>query len=293
MVILLLATPSHAGCELRVGAAALRLDMERAEAMYASADADTLAHFAPAADALAAALPCLGDELRPADVARFLRIQGLAAWLRRADAAVPARVWFAAARAVEPDYAFPEDTISRDDLEYREYLAIVVDNPLTSTLPASAWSSWVNGVETDDVATGWPSIVQWTDLGSVQCTELLPAGASPGCAAPPAEVAGTRKKKSPAVSVGLVAGGAAVLAGGLGWELWNGARREELGLDSCATTEACPYDSATAESLQRDAGLHQVGAIALMAVGGLGLAGGVVSFVVAGDGGLVQVGVPW
>src|SRR5688572_7533525 len=102
-LLTLLAIGAHAGpdCAERTDTTDLTTAISDAEASFSDLDIDS---FKEATDRLRAVLPCLDDPLTrhlSAEVHRFLGIRAFG------DRDPDAELYFAAARAIEPDYQFP------------------------------------------------------------------------------------------------------------------------------------------------------------------------------------------
>ncbi|MEN0068592.1 MAG: hypothetical protein AAGA48_41125 [Myxococcota bacterium] len=119
-------------------------------------------------------LPCLDGPLRPSDVASFMRLKGIALFVRKERDA--ATVWFEAARSVEPSYNLPEALIPERHPLRRAFEAIEVSEPASDRLPepAEGWLE-VNGRPADEVPAELPWILQWRDgSGRIRTTSLGP-----------------------------------------------------------------------------------------------------------------------
>ena len=89
--------------------------------------------FRAAITRLEAALPCLVEPLAPTDAARVHRALGLSAWLARDTAAATAA--FAAARAADPAYTFPEAMVPAANPVRRAYEGAPTEGPTTVLAP--------------------------------------------------------------------------------------------------------------------------------------------------------------
>ncbi|MEO0601771.1 MAG: hypothetical protein AAF211_10055 [Myxococcota bacterium] len=117
-------------------------------------------------------LKCLGSSLRPADVAGFMRLKGIALFVRkdrdRADA------WFSAARSVDPTYSLPEALIPERHPLRRAFENAAPPDEVVIRVPApSEGTIAVNGRSTRDLPTQRPWVLQWQDNdGNVELTRF-------------------------------------------------------------------------------------------------------------------------
>lgn len=287
--LFLFSNAAYAGCDLKTGLEALHLDLAHAEEAYAVGDTVSLSQFTAIIAGIREQLPCLGELMVPLDASRLHRVLGLDAWLRRSEGGMAARSYFAAARYVEPHYVFPEEVMGKDDLEYREYIAVIVESPALQHLPTSeGLQPYVNGDPNSYVPSNWPAVVQWVDnKDDVVCTEYLNPGTESQCV-------GKVKKEGPkVVPLSIMAGSLAMTAGGIGWEAFVLNRREALDLDACEDDGDCPYKPDEAAQLLQVAKLQQMGAVMLMTIGGVGVLGGGVSLLIDQQGMMMHVQGAW
>lgn len=122
VALLSLTAPARAAeCARRPPAAEIAGALDAAEAAYGALDVDA---YARAMDEAALALPCLGEPVAPALAARYHRMQGLRLFLEKDREAAVAT--FGAARALEPDYAFPEALVPAGHPVRADYAAMDV-----------------------------------------------------------------------------------------------------------------------------------------------------------------------
>ena len=285
------------GCPAAVAASAFAGELEPAERAYGEATDAAITEFRQRIATLRAELPCLGEELPASTIARVHRVFGLSAWLdRAAPGTLPARVYFAAARHLEPDYVFPTWLVGPEDPEAHEYAGVLVD-----VTPARAEPERTGlAVRVDGDASGlrhpdWPALLQWTNAGSntIRCSEYLPPGESSRCAAAlGAPITAIQKRRTRGV-LGI-AGGVVALGGGAALELWTQSRRADLGLETdCSDVRAgkhdgapdCSYSEGHLSELDAVSSTDSAVAVGLMAIGGVGIVyGGITFFVDAGAG---------
>ncbi len=284
--------PAIVGCQAAVSTQAVVLDLEPAERAYAEATDAGILEFQRRLASLHKEIPCLGERLPPDVVARVHRVFGLEAWLGRTKAgALPARAYFAAARHLAPEYAFPPTLVGPEDPENREYIAALIDLDEARPEPArTGLDVIIDGVRPGVRQPDWPVLLQWTNEGSevIRCSEYLLPGDPGTCGtALGAPIAAVHSRKTR----GLVtlAGSAVALGGGVGLEVWNLGRRTALGMDTACsdvrkdepdTAHDCLYSSARLKELDSISAASQAAAIGLAALGGVGLVYGGITFFV-------------
>ena len=209
---------ARAACLTPISADTLTFDLNAAETAW---NVDELA-VRRATDDLDRALPCVGEVLSPDLAARIHRALGLRAWLdRKAPGVTPARLWFAAARRIDPDYRFPTTMVADDDPEQREYVAVIVSDVQTEALRTpKGRSAWVDGSQSDLRPVDWPTIYQLVDSDE---RPVLTALLRPGESTPGTEEAGARAPRrhlgswiGGAASIGVLGVGAGLHAFSLG-----------------------------------------------------------------------------
>lgn len=261
-----------AECTSRVSVDMVAFDLGRVESSWNN-DEDAVRR---ATDSVRAAIPCLGEPLTPAVAARIHRAMGLRAWLDRKDpGTVPARLWFAAARNVEPDYSFPPDLVAPEDPERREYIAVPVgDGRTTEVKSTKETSAHFDGIRTSRRPEEWPTLYQLLDANERLLTTayLMPGEEIPLTTGG----AGSKPRGQPTA---WLAGGASVglLGAGIGMHVYNLNTWKTL--KNC-TSGAYPYNwDPSNENCSRwdEQGFEVWRAsytadIAMMIVGGLGLA---------------------
>jgi hypothetical protein len=130
--------------------------MEKAEGAFADVD---LPGFKAATDGVRALLPCMAEPIPRNVIATVHRMQGMRAFVdREPDQSTQA---FAAARAIEPGYRFPEMLVPAGHPMLRDYEAIPVDDaPVISVAPPLSGYLQFDGRSGTDRPTGWPTVVQ-------------------------------------------------------------------------------------------------------------------------------------
>lgn len=174
-VAMLLATPAWASCT-DLGAADLARARVDAEAAIEGLEPDRLVAIA---DTLHADVRCVREPLTTHDIAALYRVLGFAAFVEDRDMA---RQWFAAARALDPDYQLPPVLLSERHPMRRLYdESTPQDVPRRPTPPPSVGLLRVDGVEATTVPEGRPYLLQHVGPdGGVLLTEVVPSdGATP------------------------------------------------------------------------------------------------------------------
>lgn len=146
---------SAADCPERIPPAEIAGLLDEAEQAFTELHIDA---FIDSTDAVRQALPCLGEVADSRLVARIHRNEGLRLFGERHVDAVRA---FAAARSLEPDFAFPPEMVPHDSPILADWTAMALDaghsellpEPLTGTL-------FVDGRATLSVPRAWPALVQ-------------------------------------------------------------------------------------------------------------------------------------
>lgn len=288
-------TTGLVGCSAPVATASLHHELEQAERAYGEATEAALTGFKRRVTAIRGELHCLGEQLPVATVAQVDRVLGLEAWINRSvPGTLPTRVYFAAARNLMPDYVFPTSIVGAEDPEAREYAGVLVDFSAARTEPErTGLSVVVDGVRGRQRHPDWPSILQWTaaDGEAVRCTEyLLPAEPSRCAVALGAPITAVRTKKTRGVVA--LSGGAVLVGGGAALQIWNAGRRSELELDAeCSDVREsgddadhnCTYSADHLAELDALSATDTAVAIGLLAVGGVALVYGGVTFFVSAE----------
>ena len=165
---------AYAGaCADQSSIAELNRSMDKAEAAYGGLDLDG---FMASSDLLRTDLPCLGEPMTRVVAERIHRIEGLRGYLdgdRRA-----ASQSFAAARALDPEYSFPDTLVPPGYPEFELYNAL--DLTLGSTTkvdPMIDGYVLLDGKVGNDRPTDWPTIVQViNEDGEVVVTKYVRPG---------------------------------------------------------------------------------------------------------------------
>lgn len=158
-------------CDQPVDTAELQAVMEQAEAAYGALD---LAGFTSATDQLRAELPCLSDPIARPVAAHLHRMQGLRAFVDQESE--HAKLAFAAARAIQPSYRFPETFIPTGNPVLVVYDAVPLTMGTTDTAPALADDGYwgFDGRSSDQRPENWPTVAQRFDgSGGVADTAYL------------------------------------------------------------------------------------------------------------------------
>ena len=284
----LLTPQAFADCGAPVALGALVDAVEAAEDAFS--DLTGRRDFTAAFEDAQAALICLGEAVDPEAAARFHRLQGLAIF---PDDPGRAAASFAAARQLEPAYAFPEALVPQGAPQREAYGAVDLSVgrylPLTSP---EVGRVWFDGRTVLERPTDWPTIYQREAGGRILETAYvwqgeptpsavlqpweLPSGAyrppvdpvdpsaAPGVAPEPARAGRSPRlgavtaMKSPPLPplLGLAAAGGLLVGVGSGYHFYE----SDGGLD--AGWERDPYTLITPA---------WIGGGALLAVGGAGM----------------------
>ncbi len=177
-------------CDARTDTAELQSAMERAEAAYGSLD---LEGFATATNDFRRVLECLEDPVTRPVAAQVHRLQGLRAFVDQE--AEYAKLAFAAARAIQGSYRFPETLIPTGNPVLVVYDAVPLTMGTSQTVSSPGLEAYwgFDGRTTDQRPVNWPTLVQRFDgSGAVADTAYLwpgdplplPAGAPPPIPSP-------------------------------------------------------------------------------------------------------------
>jgi len=173
VVGLLSSAPAYAAessCpELTLGSS-LRSAAERAEEAFG---ATKVTEFQAAIAELDGLVPCLMEPVDPELAALVHRMKGLGAFIERDQDR--AREAFAAARVLEPEYAWPETLIPWGHPLLGVYQALEVENAAfeTANTPAAGWV-YMDGRPSEPRPLEWPAILQVSDAeGAVQLSAYL------------------------------------------------------------------------------------------------------------------------
>ena len=155
---------------------ALVLPGQLADQVQEAADAfaeTRLEAFRAATDTVHHMLPCMMAPLERPAAAALHRVQGLREFVdRNKDRS---RQAFAAARALEPDYVFPEEVVPWGHPLLGEYQALDIESGGWQRVPppAEGWV-YVDGQPSEPRPEAWPAIVQVSDAdGSIQASGYL------------------------------------------------------------------------------------------------------------------------
>lgn len=160
-------------CADKTSIVELNRSMDKAEKAYGSLDLDG---FMGSSDLLRTDLPCLGEPMTRVVAERIHRIEGLRGYLdgdRRA-----ASQSFAAARALDPDYSFPDTLVPAGYPEFELYNALDLTLGSTSKVdPMIDGYVLLDGKVGNDRPTDWPTIVQViNEDGDVVVTKYVRPG---------------------------------------------------------------------------------------------------------------------
>ncbi len=179
-----------ADCASSRTTADLKAQLEAAEATYGQLD---VAGFRDAMDRARQILPCLEDELTRHTAAELHRFEGLLAFVDRDPEHSPTA--FAAARAIEPHYRFPETLVPSGNPVLQDYEAIDPRSAKVEVLADPVGGRLVlDGRTANQRPTSLPTVFQLVqDDGRVTDTAYL----WPGDPVPPYE-----RRPGPRVAVG-------------------------------------------------------------------------------------------
>jgi hypothetical protein len=208
----------------RASTADLQARLEEAETRYANLDIDG---FKQSTDAAAALLPCLAEPMPRRLAANYHRFQGLRGFVDGDPG--HSTTSFAAARAIEPAYTFPEVLVPKGNPVLVEYAVIDVEKGRYEEVAANLRGQVIfDGRESNQRPLSWPTIAQRVDEGgAVGATVLLrPADPMPWAEAAPVELPeGPKVEGAGPNKAMLAAGGGAIVLSGAFYGLGYGARQ--------------------------------------------------------------------
>jgi len=165
-----LASAAGPGCP----ALTLGPDLAEAAARAEQAFAETrVEDFQAVTAELSVRVACLMEPVDPAGAARVHRLMGLRAFVERQPER--AQQAFAAARSLQPEYAWPEELIPWGHPLLAMYQAIPVEGGTFTPLPAPA-AGWVylDGRPAEPRPSAWPALLQVSDAGgAIQLSAYL------------------------------------------------------------------------------------------------------------------------
>jgi hypothetical protein len=164
------AAASDTSCPGLTLGSSLRTAAEQAQAAFG---ATKVPEFQVAIAEIDALVPCLMEPVDPELAALVHRMRGLGAFIERDQDR--ARQAFASARALQPDYSWPEDLIPWGHPLLGLYQALPTDEAAFETVPPPA-SGWVymDGRPSEPRPLEWPTIMQVSDAeGAVQLSSYL------------------------------------------------------------------------------------------------------------------------
>jgi len=255
--------------------------MDRAEYEYAKWETGL---FVELANEIESSIPCIDDKVLADVAARLHRIVGLRARIVERDDD-RARMAFAASRALDPNYRFPEDMISPGDPEHELYLAIPLQLWVTEQVPMpAAGSIRFDGSTTLDRPRTFATLFQYVghDGQVVETAYLWPGDDMPGYLTKDAVTAALipRERTVPRFALG----GASAVVTGAGLALTTSALWDR---DHACVSE--PTDPAC-EARSRERATAGVG---LLVVGIAGFVGTAVALHADADGGGVHIHRRW
>ncbi len=171
MFILALTIASAEACDEATSSSDLSRQVEAAEQAYGDLDIDG---FIAATDTLAAALPCLSEPVTRSTAANVHRVVGLRAFVDKDGE--NAKLAFAAGRAIQPDYRFPDTLIPPGNPILSDYEAIPLSIESRTTPPdlASEGAWRFDGQDGVERPTTWPTVAQALDArGAVKGSVYL------------------------------------------------------------------------------------------------------------------------
>jgi hypothetical protein len=289
-----------AGCPSPSSAAEIGAVLDKAQAAFGDMDGGAMGAAENQAGAL---LPCLAEPIDPAFAARYLRARGLMALITKQSA--DARALFAAARSIEPSFAFPEDIMPVGSPFWQDYNATSLDTITSQPVAVPAGRSLrVNGRPATERPGNVPFLAQWLDPdGHVLATASVPAGAplpstfsAPEPAKPateplsepkpvPKAIAKTDKKKG-GKGLPIATGVASLLVASAGLGLYSTVDGEWQRCNGLTSADG------GGECLAHDWTRYQV-SLGLMIGGGVGLVGSGVGLLVDANGATVMTRFTW
>lgn len=203
------AAPSEGSCLQTVTNRELNESIRSAEEAFSDLDAE---RFEVASERMQAQLPCARESLSPSLAAAFHRAEGLS-WVMARDGA-RAELAFAAARAIDPGFRYPDDFVPPGSPVYENYFALGVATWTAEPVPPPAWGKlYTDGLPAVERPRSWPTIFQHVaDNGTVRDTWYLwPDDPLPRY--PMLEDRSRRRRRVLAVAGGLVAAGLGLFGG--------------------------------------------------------------------------------
>jgi hypothetical protein len=164
------ALAADSSCTQLTLGATLRDAAERAQEAFGATRVD---EFQAAIAELDGLVPCLMEPVDPELAALVHRMKGLASFIQRDQDR--AREAFAAARALEPDYAWPEELIPWGHPLLGLYRALSVEEAAFDSVPSpSAGWVYMDGRPSEPRPLEWPVILQVSDSeGAIHLSSYL------------------------------------------------------------------------------------------------------------------------
>ena len=201
-------------CAEKVDARAFHQKVSEGDSAYAEMELEA---FQAARMAARAMVPCLDEELTPAQVAGYHRMEALGSFLARDHAAAVASLRSLVAAA--PGYTLSTD-LAPDGHPFRLYFSIAEGTPPSPGAPlprpAGGWVH-IDGAAATERPVDRPYVYQAFDSGGIlqvsalRETGALPPGDTGSVTALPRAAASTRTARV----LGIVSAGSALVAGGL------------------------------------------------------------------------------
>jgi hypothetical protein len=151
--------PMDASCDAPTTFQQVSRELVAGEQAIRDSDREALEDAERRAEAL---MSCLGEPLSPSEVASFMRLKGIASFVRK-DREGATR-WLEAARAVDPSYALPLTLIPKAHPLRTLFESVRVPplEPVHLPPPATGWLE-IDGRQASNVYAGHPWVLQWRD----------------------------------------------------------------------------------------------------------------------------------
>ncbi|MEQ1506207.1 MAG: hypothetical protein ABMB14_28500 [Myxococcota bacterium] len=259
-MLLFLAGSAWAACP--ASSADLLAALEDAEAGFGNLDLDL---FRVASDTAAADVACLAETLPRPLIARLHRVQGLRAFVD--DDPVAAAAAFASARAIEPNYQFPEALVpAGHPVRERYFTQDPASGGDQDLLPPIDGQIEVDGRPGADLPRTRPSVVQWIRAdGAVPESHYLRPGAAmfeypPAVVGPVEALTETPRERRARPSVPMAIGAGVLLAAAAGSYAVAADARHDYFADDVDPDQLEPLRSKTAAFFYGAVGAGSAGA---------------------------------
>lgn len=201
------ALAAPAGCDKSTTHAELSAALTSSESAMATMDLPT---FLSASASARTALRCMSNTATPPEAARVARMEGLSAFIAK-DIPAAERA-FAAARAIEPTYTWPEGVAPEGGPLALSYSALPTTGATRNNVEVpTGLDLWVDGERVASRPASWPAIVQVTADGSTPLSSDWLRADAPVPFPAGSRVANKSKKVSVATVPLLVGAGASLL----------------------------------------------------------------------------------